>query len=70
MIKRPFKTPTIVLEAIEACRQKQGKRLDLTSQFMTLPTFPPEIFSLTHLEELDLYGQVVPEEIKQLTKTY
>ena len=44
--------------------------MNLTTQFINLPVIPPEVFSLTHLEELDLCChaiQVIPEEIKQLT---
>jgi hypothetical protein len=74
----PFKTPLPILQAIEQCRLKQKKRLDLSGDSyyfpkfllpLLLPCVPPEIFSLTHLEKLDLSDhaiQVLPEEIKQI----
>ena len=76
-----FKTPPEILEKIEECREKKAKVLDLSNDAdnfyfiavnkIKLPIIPPEVFELTHLEELNLRNnviQVLPEQIKQLSK--
>ncbi|MDD2815873.1 MAG: COR domain-containing protein [Thiotrichaceae bacterium] len=69
------KTPSFILKKIEECRAKQAKSLDLCvcDDFgeIRLIAIPPEVFTLSHLESLDLRDnaiQVVPDEIKQLTQ--
>ncbi|AUI68027.1 leucine-rich repeat domain-containing protein [Beggiatoa leptomitoformis] len=69
------KTPTFLLKKIEACRAQQEKTLSLKEgdkfNNFRLLHIPPEVFTLTHLEHLDLCDnaiQIVPDEIKQLTQ--
>jgi len=64
-----FKTPPEILKKIEACREKKAKVLDLSDLDIKLPIIPPEVFELTHIEELNLRNnaiQIIPEKIKQL----
>ena len=73
-----FKTPPNILKKIEKCREKKAKVLDLSNSEdilgsinlnkIKLPIIPPEVFELTHIEELNLRNhaiQVLPEKIKQ-----
>jgi len=71
-----FKTPPEILKRIEECREKKAKVLDLTKcggvviqQEIKLPIIPPEVFSLSYLEELNVSDhaiQLIPKKLKQL----